>query len=84
MAGPTFTLFPARANPSRSKQALFFARNFLKHPRMVGSVTPSSRFLIERMLSEIFQSLTGHFGSHQGMTITITTDPRAQSNDRVA
>ena len=39
--------------PSRSKQALFFARNFLKHPRMVGSVIPSSRFLIERMLSKV-------------------------------
>ncbi len=42
-----------RAHPSRSKQALFFARNFLKHPRMVGSVVPSSRFLIERMLSKV-------------------------------
>ncbi len=43
----------ARTYPSRSKQALFFARNFLKHPRMVGSVVPSSRFLIERMLSKV-------------------------------
>ncbi len=42
-----------RAYPSRSKQALFFARNFLKHPRMVGSVVPSSRFLIDRMLSKV-------------------------------
>ncbi len=39
--------------PSRSRQALFFARNFLKHPRMVGAVLPSSRFLIERMLSKV-------------------------------
>ncbi len=42
-----------RRYPSRSKQALFFARNFLKHPRMVGSVLPSSRFLIDRMLSKV-------------------------------
>ncbi len=40
-------------HPSRSQQALFFARNFLKHPRMVGSVVPSSRFLIDRMLSKV-------------------------------
>ncbi len=40
-------------SPSRSRQALFFARNFLKHPRMVGSVIPSSRFLIGRMLSKV-------------------------------
>ncbi len=39
--------------PSRSKQALFFVRNFLKHPRMVGSVIPSSRFLIQRMLAKV-------------------------------
>src|SRR5512138_541976 len=57
--GPTLSIVPPAAaelgpaNPSRSKQALFFARNFLKHPRMVGSVVPSSRFLIERMLSKV-------------------------------
>ncbi len=44
---------PVPEYPSRSKQALFFARNFLKHPRMVGSVVPSSRFLIGRMLSKV-------------------------------
>ena len=59
MADPSLRLFPPdslepeRAYPSRSKQALFFARNFLKHPRMVGSVVPSSRFLIERMLDKV-------------------------------
>jgi len=50
--GPDPAEFEGRY-PSRSKQALFFVRNFLKHPRMVGSVIPSSRFLIERMLSKV-------------------------------
>ena len=30
-----------------------FARGFLKHPVMVGSVIPSSRFLIEKMLAPV-------------------------------
>jgi phospholipid N-methyltransferase len=38
---------------SRAGQALLFARNFLKHPRMLGSVIPSSRFLINGLLKHI-------------------------------
>ncbi|HEX5726327.1 MAG TPA: rRNA adenine N-6-methyltransferase family protein [Longimicrobiaceae bacterium] len=38
---------------SRRRQALLFARNFLKHPRMLGSVIPSSRFLIRELVAEI-------------------------------
>lgn len=30
-----------------------FARGFIEHPRMVGSVIPSSRFTIERMLAPV-------------------------------
>lgn len=30
-----------------------FAKNFFQHPRMLGSVIPSSRFLIRRLLGEI-------------------------------
>src|SRR6202051_111821 len=33
--------------------ALLFARNFLRHPRMLGSIVPSSRFLIRRLLAPI-------------------------------
>lgn len=33
--------------------ALLFARNFLRHPRMLGSVIPSSRFLIESLLAPV-------------------------------
>src|SRR5688572_1139857 len=32
---------------------LLFARNFLKHPRMLGSVIPSSRFLIHELLRKV-------------------------------
>ena len=32
---------------------LLFAKNFLQHPRMLGSVVPSSRFLIQRISDRI-------------------------------
>jgi phospholipid N-methyltransferase len=32
---------------------LLFARNFLRHPRMLGSIVPSSRFLIKQLLEPI-------------------------------
>lgn len=34
---------------SNSAKALLFARNFFKHPRMLGSVIPSSRFLVKHI-----------------------------------
>lgn len=40
-------------HPSRSKQVLLFARNFFKHPKMLGSLIPSSRFLIEQLLRRV-------------------------------
>lgn len=40
-------------HPERGKQLLLFARNFLKHPKMLGSVIPSSRFLIEEVLDPV-------------------------------
>lgn len=39
--------------PSRLDQMLLFARNFFKHPVMLGSVIPSSRFLIEEVLRQV-------------------------------
>src|SRR6185295_7330029 len=33
--------------------ALLFARNFFRHPRMLGSIVPSSRFLIKQLLEPI-------------------------------
>lgn len=38
---------------SESSQMLLFARNFLKHPVMLGSVIPSSRFLIRHLMAQI-------------------------------
>ncbi len=40
-------------NPTRSSQTLLFARNFLKHPKMLGSIIPSSRFLVNHLLDRI-------------------------------
>lgn len=39
--------------PSRAATLLLFARNFLRHPHMLGSVIPSSRFLVNQMLDPI-------------------------------
>ena len=38
---------------SEGKRALLFARNFLRHPKMLGSVIPSSRFLVNRILRKM-------------------------------
>lgn len=48
----------APAEPRRHWRAhvdrlLVFARSFLRHPRMLGSVVPSSRFLVGHLLDEI-------------------------------
>ena len=37
---------------SRS-QALLFARNFLRYPKVLGSVVPSSRFLVDQLLKHV-------------------------------
>ncbi|HJR17516.1 MAG TPA: hypothetical protein VJ808_11735 [Gemmatimonadales bacterium] len=38
---------------SRSEQILLFGRNFLKHPKMLGSLIPSSKFLVKKVLGEV-------------------------------
>jgi phospholipid N-methyltransferase len=38
---------------SRSEQLLLFGRNFIKHPKMLGSLIPSSRFLVNKVLNEV-------------------------------
>jgi phospholipid N-methyltransferase len=43
---------PKRA-PSRRKQLALFALNFFKHPKMLGSIIPSSRFLIDKVLRQV-------------------------------
>lgn len=39
--------------PSQRSQLSLFARNFFKHPRMLGSIIPSSSFLVRRLLDQI-------------------------------
>src|ERR1700732_4701115 len=41
------------SNRMRSGHALLFARNFFRHPRMLGSIVPSSRFLIRQLLEPV-------------------------------
>ena len=38
---------------TRGEQVRIFARNFFKHPRMLGSLIPSSRFLINEVLEAV-------------------------------
>jgi phospholipid N-methyltransferase len=38
---------------ARASEMLLFARNFLRHPHMLGSVIPSSRFLVNAVLESI-------------------------------
>jgi phospholipid N-methyltransferase len=42
----------AATDPARGS-VLLFARNFLRHPRMLGSIVPSSRFLIRQLLEPV-------------------------------
>ncbi len=45
---------PHRALTTHSRpQLLLFGRNFIKHPRMLGSLIPSSRFLVNHVLAEV-------------------------------
>jgi phospholipid N-methyltransferase len=44
-------VFDRAARPEDS--ALVFARNFFKNPRMLGSLVPSSRFLVKQLLRDI-------------------------------
>jgi phospholipid N-methyltransferase len=41
------------APATRNGDVLLFARNFFRHPRMLGSIVPSSRFLIRQLLRPI-------------------------------
>ena len=41
------------SKPSRGEETLLFAKNFLQHPKMLGSLIPSSRFLVQRLLGRI-------------------------------
>jgi len=42
-----------QSKTSRGEETLLFAKNFFQHPIMLGSIIPSSRFLIDRLLRKI-------------------------------
>ena len=44
---------PGQRIPARSRSGLLFAANFFRHPRMLGSIVPSSRFLIRQLLEPV-------------------------------
>jgi phospholipid N-methyltransferase len=55
---------PAQAASTRAfrgPQPLLFARTFLRHPNMVGSAFPASRWMVERMLAPVDLSATRLF-----------------------
>jgi phospholipid N-methyltransferase len=35
------------------EEVLLFAKNFIQHPKMLGSLIPSSRFLVDRLLARV-------------------------------
>ena len=41
------------SGPSTAAQLSLFAKNFFKHPKMLGSIIPSSRFLIRALLKPV-------------------------------
>jgi phospholipid N-methyltransferase len=43
----------AMTRATRRRQVLLFARNFFKHPRMLGSIIPSSRFLVHDLMRQV-------------------------------
>lgn len=71
--------------PSRGEETLLFAKNFLQHPKMLGSLIPSSRFLIGRLLAKVdwarAQTIV-EYGPGVG-TITAHILARMQPNSRL-
>jgi phospholipid N-methyltransferase len=67
------TLVP-RQNGTRSEQILLFGRNFVKHPRMLGSLIPSSRFLVDRVLRQVDWARAGTIVEYGPGVGTITAE----------
>lgn len=42
-----------KRSPARPSPLVLFARNFFKHPKMLGSIIPSSRFLTSQLLRQV-------------------------------
>jgi phospholipid N-methyltransferase len=52
-AGQTVSKNDVQPGGAPQGDAFLFARNFFRHPRMLGSIIPSSRFLIKQLLQPI-------------------------------
>jgi phospholipid N-methyltransferase len=61
-------------NATRSEQLLLFGRNFIKHPKMLGSLIPSSRFLVNKVLNEVDWSRARVFLEYGPGVGTFTTE----------
>lgn len=59
---------------SRREQLLLFSRNFFKYPRMLGSLIPSSRYLIEHLLRPVDWGRARVFVEYGPGVGTITTE----------
>jgi phospholipid N-methyltransferase len=44
---------PGERHGAAVTSLVLFSRNFIKHPRMLGSLIPSSRFLVNRLLDQV-------------------------------
>src|SRR5262249_13962231 len=53
MRGNNVATKPDDLRRAPNGDVLLFARNFFRHPRMLGSIVPSSRFLIKQLLEPI-------------------------------
>jgi phospholipid N-methyltransferase len=53
LAGQQMQNNPGDSSRTSNGNTLLFARNFFRHPRMLGSIIPSSRFLIKQLLQPI-------------------------------
>jgi len=60
--------------PTRNEQLMLFARNFFKHPKMLGSLIPSSHFLIDQVLGKIDWKEAGVVVEYGPGVGTITTE----------
>src|SRR5215471_19205580 len=73
------------SRPFRGQETLLFAKNFLQHPKMLGSLIPSSRFLIDRLLAKVDRTRAStivEYGPGVG-TITAHILSRMQPNARL-
>ncbi len=59
---------------SRRAQIILFAKNFIKHPKMLGSLIPSSRFLIRALLEPIDWERAGLIVEYGPGVGTISTE----------